>query len=124
MAKARCPLCGMKRMAGVMDYARLAKDGVTEERVLERCDTCARYKSDAEAAIHWATRFGGRLRYDQRAVVWTPEAAARDEAARSGDAGCRCVRIGTLQVSDATCPEHGGNLRRALEALSLSKEVA
>ena len=124
MAKPRCPLCGNKRMAGVMDYVRLAKDGVTEERLLERCDTCARYDGDAEAAIHWATRFGGRLRYDQRAVVWTPDTVAAARRGATGSEVCRCVRIGTLQVPDATCPEHGDNLRRALEALSLSKEVA
>jgi hypothetical protein len=113
VAKQRCPMCGAKRMAGVLDMCRLAKDGVTEERLLERCDTCARFETDADAAVHYVTRFGGRLRYDQRAVVWTPDPAPGEER-------CTCPE-GNLV--DATCPVHGPALRMALSDIG-KKEVA
>lgn len=114
MPKPKCPLCKTKRMSGVMDYPRLAKDGVTEERLVERCDTCARFASDAEAAIHYTTRFGGRLRYDQRTIVWVPE--VQTAALRRG---CTCPNGNLL---DATCPQHGPALRAALSLLPIADQ--
>lgn len=45
---------------------------------IERCDSCERFDCDEAAAIYFATRRGGTLRYDARRkgrqmrIIWAP----------------------------------------------------
>jgi hypothetical protein len=71
-------------MAGVVDQPRNA---LSAQRVIEACGACARYRSDAEAAVHYSTRFGGRLHYDHRVIVWTPESIINDVLTVSKETG-------------------------------------
>ena len=45
-------------------------------RVMERCDTCERFDSDEAAAIYFATKRGGAVRYSGNGirlrVLWLP----------------------------------------------------
>jgi hypothetical protein len=44
--------------------------------VIERCDTCQRFRSDEAAAIYYATVRGGNVRYvrygSESRVIWSP----------------------------------------------------
>lgn len=120
MAKSKCEICKLHKMSGVLNGPRMKHGAtLTEECVIERCDSCSRYGSDAEAAIHFTTRFGGRLRYDQRVIVWTPEKAVIGSM-QYVEGSCSCL----LNILNTQCPTHGPLLRAALDELTAMQKEA
>ncbi len=72
MMKCDCERPGFTR-AGIKGILACSSD-IRGALVIERCDLCERFECDEVAAIYYATKRGGTLRYSTRAnmIVWRP----------------------------------------------------